>query len=236
MRRVVTAFVMLAGCAILAGLGAWQMQRLHWKEGLIARIEAEKAVDPKTVNLISVVNDEASAMRRGYVIGRWQPDRTMRVGPKPLFDSWGYWIVTPLVMNNGETILVNRGWVDQSVAEKYMRMAPLGRITAMGTLRGTEHGTRPTAGNGKLWHELDSQAMAKVNFLEHVSPLVLFMEKSVPPDIGALTPAPSVAELRNEHLHYAMFWFTMAGGLFIALLAFSLRGRRSVSSQGPSDL
>ena len=32
--------LMLAAFVVLIGLGLWQLQRLEWKEGLIAKIEA----------------------------------------------------------------------------------------------------------------------------------------------------------------------------------------------------
>ena len=36
----------LAGLAVLVGLGIWQLKRLEWKQGLIAKIETRAKSDP----------------------------------------------------------------------------------------------------------------------------------------------------------------------------------------------
>ena len=36
----------IGGVAILVSLGMWQVQRLAWKEGILAEIEARIAADP----------------------------------------------------------------------------------------------------------------------------------------------------------------------------------------------
>ena len=47
--RIGTLLLLVATFAILVSLGTWQMQRLHWKEGLIARADAA-AVAPPTAS------------------------------------------------------------------------------------------------------------------------------------------------------------------------------------------
>jgi len=52
MRRLIFPLLLgLAGCALLVGLGIWQVQRLHWKESVLARIEAQIATAPVEVPL-----------------------------------------------------------------------------------------------------------------------------------------------------------------------------------------
>ena len=38
-----------ASLALLIGLGVWQLQRLEWKQGLIAQIEARAHAEPVTL-------------------------------------------------------------------------------------------------------------------------------------------------------------------------------------------
>ena len=45
-RAIAPIVIGVIGTAILLMLGAWQVQRLSWKEGLIAGIEARMAADP----------------------------------------------------------------------------------------------------------------------------------------------------------------------------------------------
>ena len=45
-RMIIPLIFGLAGCAILISLGVWQVQRLAWKEGILAEIAQEIAADP----------------------------------------------------------------------------------------------------------------------------------------------------------------------------------------------
>ena len=64
---LVILLAMLAGLAVLCALGAWQVQRLYWKEGLLATIDARITADPRPLG-------EADAalrdLREGRTIGR----------------------------------------------------------------------------------------------------------------------------------------------------------------------
>ena len=47
MRRILPLLIFgLAGLALLVGLGIWQVQRLAWKEGVLAEIEARISAAP----------------------------------------------------------------------------------------------------------------------------------------------------------------------------------------------
>ena len=45
--RLWPTVAMLAALALLLALGTWQMQRLHWKEALIAEREAQLTASPE---------------------------------------------------------------------------------------------------------------------------------------------------------------------------------------------
>lgn len=118
---------MLAALGLLIGLGAWQLQRKGWKEGLVRNILARTRADPVSVD------DALKRMRetadveylRVRVTGRFlhQDERYFyapdsRLGP-------GYNVVTPLVVRTGancqDIVLVNRGFVTEAMKDPAKR-------------------------------------------------------------------------------------------------------------------
>src|SRR5690606_3162181 len=92
----------LAAFAVLIGLGTWQVQRLHWKEGLIAMIEARVASAPRPLAEI-----EALAAREGDV-DYWPVSLSgtfRHEGERHFFATHrgqsGYFVYTPLALADG---------------------------------------------------------------------------------------------------------------------------------------
>ncbi|MBU6234720.1 MAG: SURF1 family protein [Alphaproteobacteria bacterium] len=204
---IVTAIVVL----VFLKLGFWQLDRLHWKEGLIKSIEAEKSVDPSAVPLNQLVDSVAYNLHRGFLTGVWAQDKNMKVGPQMMDGELGYWIVTPLVLNSGMAVMVNRGWVPEKMAVIMMDTnPPKGIMTVRGMLRTTDEDGQMVGDDWKSWRGLNVDRMSiGAGFNNHAS-LAFFMEGSTPPDESVLKPAPALTNMRNEHLNYSIFWFGMA--------------------------
>jgi surfeit locus 1 family protein len=98
----------LGAITVLAGLGTWQVQRLHWKESLIAERDARLAAPPIAIEEAT----PAVEFRRVRVAGRFVEGRAIflesRVNPK---GEAGYHLVMPLLLTSGATVWVDRGWV-----------------------------------------------------------------------------------------------------------------------------
>jgi hypothetical protein len=62
--------LMLAAFAVLTGLGVWQLQRLEWKQGLIAQIEARTNGPPITLEDAVALAGEGRDPSY-YRVGRW---------------------------------------------------------------------------------------------------------------------------------------------------------------------
>lgn len=222
-RRLTAGLAVALAVAGFLKLGFWQVERLHWKEGLLAEIATQKTVDPNAVALDRQVTDPANRWHRGYLTGRWIETKNTKIGPRMENGALGYWIVTPFRTTGGHTVLVNRGWVRQEDAEEtQQKKLNKGSATVTGTLRETDAESGAMAGNDIYsWHRLDIKNIAGTQHLKNPAPLALFMETATPPDSSNLRPAPPVAALRNEHKQYAIFWFT-AAGLTLALYAAAL--------------
>jgi cytochrome oxidase assembly protein ShyY1 len=203
-KRFVGFVFVLLGIALLLILGFWQIQRLHWKEDLIARIARYQSED---VDLAPYLHDQTVEFRRGTLKGHWQAADTFRTRNILKDGNFGYWVATPLALTDGTKILVNRGWVQDGQQDKVLAYKlPSGIVTVHGTIR--------RAGL------LDREAQTK-----QYPGWVLFADRTVPADHAELQPAPVAVELWNHHREYAIFWFVMAG-LLAGMGLFSLLRRR----------
>jgi len=178
-KRLLSDAAVVLSFFILIGLGTWQVQRLHWKEGLIAERETRLAAPLLTSW------DQAAEFRRARFTGIFQADRAVKIGLQGR-------IVTPLALADGSTVLVESA-------------APLsGPGTVEGYLRASEQGggfipaNNPAKGE---WYTADIPALAAALGLERARPFRLVI---------GMPPA-----LPNDHLQYAVTWYSLAAVLLI---------------------
>lgn len=223
-RRRPVALLVAAGIVflVLMGLGIWQVQRLAWKTDLIARVDARVAADPVPAPPPAEwagLTAEDAEYRRVSVGGEYRPDSDVLVQAVTERGA-GFWVMTPLVTDDGWTVLVNRGFV--AADRRDDRPLPQGPQAVTGLLRLSQpdgaflRANDPDAGR---WYSRDTQAIAATLGLPDVAPYFIDADRAGEGQpIGGLT----VIAFRNSHLTYALTWFAMAGGLLV-LVAYALR-------------
>ena len=223
-RRRPVALLVAAGIVflVLMGLGIWQVQRLAWKTDLIARVDARVAADPVPAPPPAEwagLTAENAEYRRVSVGGEYRPDSDVLVQAVTERGA-GFWVMTPLVTDDGWTVLVNRGFI--AADRRDDRPLPQGRQAVTGLLRLSQpdgaflRANDPDAGR---WYSRDTQAIAATLGLPDVAPYFIDADRAGESQpIGGLT----VIAFRNSHLTYALTWFAMAGGLLV-LVAYALR-------------
>ena len=119
---------MLAALAVLIGLGVWQLQRLHWKEGLIARIETRTKGDPITLKQAIAMAREGRdpSYYRVRVDGRFHhaKERYLYAVSE---GRVGWHVITPLETADGEMVLVDRGFVPDRAERPVLARPRAGR-------------------------------------------------------------------------------------------------------------
>lgn len=107
--------VTLAGLAtvlVTARLGLWQLDRARQKEAIQASVEA-RVLMPE-LQLAALANDPADAAvqhhRVARVSGHWMPEHTVFLDNRPMNGRPGFYVLTPLRLDDGSAILVQRGW------------------------------------------------------------------------------------------------------------------------------
>jgi surfeit locus 1 family protein len=211
-----TVFTIPAVLAML-GLGAWQLDRLAWKTALIDSFES-RVTQPPVAPPATVGDIEAWRFRHVRATGRFLNDKEIHLTGRPFEGNAGFHVVTPLVVDGGPTVLVNRGWVpmDRRSPQARPETLPAGTVTVDGIVRqaGQKGYFVPENEPGReIWFTVEpAQVAAHLG----IGPVADYY-------IDALRPAGRPTELpigavatitvRNEHLQYAITWFLLAATL-----------------------
>lgn len=227
-----------AAVAILIGLGTWQMQRLSWKEGILARIEERIHLPPAPLPEPAAwpaLDPDDLEYRPFTATGHFDHAREQRLymvisdarGP---FEGVGYFILTPLMLKDGAAVIVNRGFVPENRLDPSTRAEGQveGEVRVTGLARISETpGTfipEPDTARG-IHFARDIPALARAMRLEHVAPFVI--DADATPNPGGL---PQGGETRinipNRHLEYALTWYALAGTLLAVFGVWALQRRR----------
>ncbi|AZS19727.1 MULTISPECIES: SURF1 family protein [unclassified Caulobacter] len=204
--------------AILCGLGTWQLQRLHWKEGVLARLEALKTAPamPLVQVLTAKTRPEDLAWTRvsidcGDVAGEPLP---LVYGVRDGDVVWRAQAPCAVLAGPYNMILVDRGVVGSLTGQ----VAPAPRaFDAPRRVVGVLSPIQQLGGD---------RAKVLQRFADRKpAPLVLMVEQETPAPSG-ITPAPLPAEISNRHLEYALTWFGLAVTLLFIYAAMLWRRLR----------
>jgi len=205
-------------------LGVWQLKRLKWKINLIDELEEKLQLEPlflpPNINL-SVIPE--FVFRRVSVKGKWDHAHTMFLSPRVREGVHGVHVITPLVRENGSTILVDRGFVSQDCLSSIDSGKDIGEVEILGMLRTSQPRNLFTPDNhpaqGK-WYWTDVEEMADYAGGKDAGVQPVFVEQIFEGHAGEanirlgrgipIGRTPTV-DLRNSHLSYVITWFALSG-------------------------
>jgi len=222
---------------MLIGLGTWQVQRLHWKEGLIATIGSRMA-EP-SVDLVAALKADPDISTQEYrpvtVEGTFD-HRYERHFFSTFKGQSGFDIYTPLKLDDGDWLFVNRGFVPYDRKDPATRQQGEveGRVTVKGLLRKAlaekPSSMLPDNEPGKnIFYWKDIRAMAASSGLPADAPVLgLFVDAGDVPNPGGLpVGGTTIIDLPNNHLQYALTWYGLAAALAGVLIAWLRRQPRA---------
>lgn len=212
---------------ILVALGTWQVQRLSWKTDLIDRIEAQVTADP--VPLPGEIDNPADwDFRRVTVTGRYDDaaGQLNLLGRTSDTGRAGQHLVALLTVTDGpaagRTLLVDRGWIPAAFEDADARAeaaVPEGPVTLTGVLRqprppGWMQPENDPADNAWFTHDPVAMAAALGADPATVMPMVLERGADRQAPVDALPRGGRTRiDLPNNHLQYAVTWYSLAAVL-----------------------
>lgn len=211
---------LLAAVAIISfiGAGLWQLRRLDERRADNAEITA--VADLPTLRLGSGTDDgDLVAWRTIEATGTWLDDDGVLVRNRSFEGQPGFHVVTPLLLDDGRALLVNRGWLPVTEVDDDQPQSletPSGSVTVLGRLRESQQARGlaardPADGVLEVVSRVDVERLAAQIETELVP---LYAERIDAGDNGLPRPVPEPDLGEGPHLSYAVQWF-----LFTAVVA-----------------
>lgn len=236
-RRLLALICGVVAFAILIGLGTWQVQRLQWKEALLATID--QRIHSRPLPLAEVEDRFAKTGDVDY----WPVTVTgsfLHGGERHFFATnegqSGFYVYTPLQLADGRFLLVNRGFVPYDDKEPATR--PEGQVSGEVTVTGLARNPlseKPSfmvpdndpAKNIFYWKDRD--VMAATAGLPSGTQLVpFFIDADDTPNPGGLpVGGVTIVDLPNSHLQYVITWYGLAAALAGVLGTWLWRSRKT---------
>lgn len=229
--------------AVFTALGLWQLQRRAEKHALIAALTERVSAAPQSLPSPAQWNalrPGADEFRRVSFKATYTsaPDAMVYGSGSAVRDDIsgpGTWAFVPARLASGETVVINAGFVqntmqDRGVEDRAVKPLVTGApVTMTGYIRFPETaGLLTPAPNpaNRSWFARDHLAMAKSLGWGEVAPFYVDLEQPVPAS-RIPKPGPLEVHLRDDHLQYAVTWFTLAGAIVIGFLVWWHGSRRS---------
>lgn len=242
-------FVLALVGAMLAA-GFWQLTRLQEKKDRNIKVAARASQPVVEVGTL-VEPGEFDAVadleyRMVTVSGEYLADQEVIVRSRSNDGAPGSWVLTPLELNEGDAVVVNRGWISNSgqyeaVPDSFS--APSGPVSVTGLVRQTE--TRGSFGPADPEGEtVTNLARADIDRFDEQVPenlLPLYVQLAQQqPAITQTDPSPLPVPVPDEgpHLSYAVQWFIFATVAIIGypmILVRRARDRVHGASREPND-
>ncbi|MFZ5792247.1 MAG: SURF1 family protein [Pseudomonadota bacterium] len=205
---------------ILIALGVWQIERLGWKENLIAE-RHERSTAPAIELPAPGADISQLDFRHARAEGTFDHAQEMYLAARSMNGNPGYHVVTPLDLADGRVLLVDRGWIpiDRKDPARRAEGQVQGPVAVEGLLRlprpksWLEPDNQPAE---NMWYWMELPAMAAHLGLPAEKLVPVYMEAGPAPNPGGFPiGGQSRTELRNDHLQYAITWFGLAVALAV---------------------
>ena len=205
--------------AITLSLGVWQIERLHWKQGLLAEIDRAEAAPP-----IAIPTDP-SPFEKVEITGTLDADLIAHYGAEVRGVvggvTMGAQLIVPLDRPGQLPVLVDLGWLPDNAPV----VLPTSPTRVVGYIRPPEPAGRLTPGadlvQRRFW-SLDPGAIGTALGLSAVAPYTLV---ALGPASAMPSPAQNLPRPSNDHLGYAVTWFGLALCLIGIFVVFVRRAK-----------
>lgn len=211
----------LLGVVITASLGRWQLSRASQKEQLQAAMAAQSekfVVDAAALR--SSTQTTSLLHQRASLKGTWVSERTVFLDNRQMNARVGFFVLTPLRLEGGGVILVQRGWVPRNFTDRTVLPSvetPLGVVQIEGRMAPPPSKLyEPGASSGSpIRQNIDLVQFAAESGLE-LLPVTLRQTGAASEGMDRQWPAANLGV--DKHYGYAFQWFGLSAliaGLYL---------------------
>jgi surfeit locus 1 family protein len=215
--RLIPTIATLFCLPILILLGVWQIHRAEQKQNILTDYEMHQHAAPISLNQIDTAkNINYTAVK---MTGHFDNTHQFLLDNKFYQHQAGYQVITPFVMENHKTILINRGWISQGPSRAQLPVIPpvKNEITIDGSVSIPEKifslgNNTETAEWPKRINEIDIAQLAKKTG-DDFYPFIILLNPASP--YGFAREWAPININPSKSYGYAFQWFALAAVLVI---------------------
>jgi len=196
---------------VFVALGSWQIIRLNWKNNLISEIESSLKNPPVELSKSNLENYLKIKTSGSIDIDKQIYLYSLNDAGKP-----GFEVINPILINN-TNYLINRGWIPfEKKNSKEINLFEGNDIIGTLKLQGRKNIFKPENDiEENYWFSLDRGDILKFTGKEF-SQYIIYL------DGNYKVPKPKIitANISNNHLKYALTWFSLAISILLLYLYF----------------
>jgi len=231
---LLTTLLVLAGGALCVRLGIWQLDRLDQRRTFNAHVESMWDAEPITLSGQTTEDLTKMEYRSVTVSGSYDFENQIALRNRYHNNEYGYHLLTPLILDDGSAVLVERGWIPadrNNTPADWRQYDQPGRVTVQGQIRLGQ--TKPDVGgvpDPTLTPDqtrLDFWNIVNLERIQKQMPYPL-LNVFVQPDVDTndtqppIPYQPEIELTEGPHFGYALQWFTFAT-ILVAGYPFYLR-------------
>lgn len=140
---VLSHVAVLALVVAMVGAGLWQIDRHGERADRNDLIESRAAEEPVDIGEVVSPGDDPSIgdseqYRQVAVTGEYRPEDEVLVRNRTYDGAPGFWVITPLITDDGSAVAINRGWIPlrfDADSDRVGTEPPAGEVTVIGTIQ-----------------------------------------------------------------------------------------------------
>ena len=196
-------FIGFAGTACLLYLGKWQIDRLNWKLDVLKKIDQKIAASP--ILLPAEPSESVHKYLSVEISGQFMQESIRVLASRKRYGA-GYRIIH-VFRTNGRRLLVDLGFIE---LETDYDIDLISDISLVGNLHWPDEVDNFTPEpdlENNIWFARDVERVASVLQTE---PILIILKDSTFKDKN-INPMPiDTTHIPNDHLQYAITWFSLA--------------------------
>ena len=232
-RRFWVAVATVVVATLTARLGVWQLDRAATKQAWVDAVAAQQSKPPLDASAWqNGAPGETELHRHVRLQGHWRGEFTRYLDNRTMGEATGFLVVTPLRLDNGQTVVVQRGWVPRNRVDRTQLapvQTPAGEVTVEGILAAppSRYFSLGDDGTGPVLQNLN---WAKYGQDMHADIGTMSVREDGTASDGLQRHWNPINTKISTHYGYAFQWFAMAFATVILYVWYQIiipRRRRS---------
>lgn len=231
--------LVIGGIVGMIYLGFWQLERRQEKQTFNARVEQRYDETPVPLDDLLTASADVDDLewRPVTISGTYVADESIQIVNRSQFGRAGENVVTPMRIDGGRVLLVNRGFYPLDVDPT---PPPAGTVAVNGRLRLSQNRTFGQLGDRddgvlEVAQRVDIERLSQ-QLDGEVVPMYVDVYESFPAEADP-QPQPVIAPELTEgnHLSYAMQWFTFSIAVAVGWVLAVRRSIRTHRANADAD-